>query len=58
MDYVGTIQDILVVDFRAFKVIFLDVKWFKFICRGAQATIRKDVIGFFSISSTKIWDDL
>ena len=57
LDYVGNIINILKVDFRIFHFFILDVKWFKVVCRGPQATVRRDASGFFQIDSTKLWTD-
>ena len=57
MDYVGTIQEILEVNFRMFKVWIFDVKCFKVICRGAHAIVKRDPSGFFVVDSTTFWGD-
>lgn len=57
LDYVGNIKNILKVGFRTFHFYILDVQWFKVVCRGPQATVRRDGCGFFQIDSTKIWQD-
>ena len=57
MDYVGTIQYTLKVNFRMLKVWTFDVKWFSVICKCAHATLEKDPSGFFAIDSTKFWGD-
>ena len=58
--YVGNIINIiniLKVNFRIFHFFILDVQWFKVVCRGPQATVRRDASGFFQIDSTKHWTD-
>ena len=57
LDYVGNVINILKVHFRIFHFYILDVQWFKVVCRGPQATVRRDASGFFQIDSTKIWSD-
>lgn len=55
MDYVGTIQELLEVNFRMFKVWIFDVKCLKVICRGADAIVKKDPRGFYAIDLTNFW---
>ncbi|MCO5606180.1 hypothetical protein L7F22_060367 [Adiantum nelumboides] len=57
LDYCGIISDILRVSFRRFEMFLLDVKWFKVIERGCNATIRRDVSGLVQVDSTKVWTD-
>jgi len=57
LDYVGNIINILKVKFRIFHFFILDVQWFKVVCRGPQAIVRRDASGFFQIDSTKLWTD-
>lgn len=54
LEYVGTIQEIYEVRFGENGSYFLfDVKWFRINYRGSNATVKKDVSGFFAIDSTK-----
>ena len=54
LDYVGTLQHIYEVDYETNgKYFIFDVKWFKVIYRGSNATIRNDNSKFFQIDSTK-----
>ena len=55
LDYYGTTHDIIEVGFRCFTIFILDVKWFKTIYNGPNATVRRDASGFFDIDSTKWW---
>ena len=57
LDYVGNIINILKENFRIFDFFILDVQWFKVVCRGPQAIVRRDASGFFQIDSTKLWMD-
>lgn len=57
LDYCGTINDILEVGFRQFSFFIFDVKWFKVVCNGPNATVRKDESGYFAIDSTRLWTD-
>ena len=58
LDYCGTIQDIIKVGFRQFSMFIFDVQWFKVICNGPNARVRRDPSGFFAIESTKLWMDV
>ena len=53
MDYVGTIQEILEVNFRIFKFWIFDVKWFKVMCKGDHATIKKNPSVFLQLIQQK-----
>lgn len=54
IEYVGTIQNIYDVSFGESGHYFLfDVKWFKVVCRGPNATVKSDPSGFFAIDSSK-----
>lgn len=55
LDYYGIIQEIIEVNYRVFSLFLLDVKWFKAIDTGRQATIRYDECGFYAINSKAIW---
>ena len=55
IDYYGIIQEIIEVNYRVFSLFLLDVKWFKAIDTGRQATIRYDECGFYAINSKAIW---
>ena len=57
LDYVENIVNILKVNFRIFHFFILDVQWFRVVCRGPQATVRRDASGFFQIDSSKLWND-
>ena len=57
MYYVGTINDIMKVNFRAFHFFIFDTKCFKIVCRGAQEIVRRDGSDFFPNVSTKLWSD-
>lgn len=57
LDYFGTIQDILNIGFRRFEMFIFDVKWFKVITSGANASVRKDKSGLIQVDSTKLWTD-
>jgi hypothetical protein len=48
LDYCGTIKEILEVGYRKFSVFILDVKWFRVIYNGPNATVRRDENGFFA----------
>lgn len=55
LDYCGILKEILEVSFRAFTIYIFDVKWFRVICNGSNATVRRDNSGFYAIDSTKFW---
>ena len=57
LDYVGTIQDILKISFRRFDMFIFDVKWFKVVTNGPNATVRRDKSGLIQVDSTKFWTD-
>ena len=55
LEYFGTIQDIIKVDFRKFDMFIFDVRWFKVVTQGQQSTIRRDKSGLIQVDSTKVW---
>ena len=57
LDYYGLIQDNLEVNYRRFSHFILDVRWFKVIKRGRNATARRDPCGLYVIDSKAIWRD-
>ena len=57
LDYFGTIQEILKISFRSFDVFIFDVKWFKVVTSGPNATVRRDKSGLIQVDSTKVWTD-
>lgn len=57
LDYCGTIQDILKISFRKFDYFIFDVKWFKVVTTGRNATVRRDKSGLIQVDSTKLWTD-
>ncbi|MCO5594101.1 hypothetical protein L7F22_048122 [Adiantum nelumboides] len=57
LDYYGLIQDILEVNYRRFSHFILDVRWFKVIKRGRNATVPRDQSGLYAIDSKAIWRD-
>ena len=57
LDYYGLIQDILEVNYRRFSHFILDVRWFKVIKRGRNATVCRDQCGLYAIDSKAIWRD-
>lgn len=57
LDYYGMVQDILRANYRRFSHFILDVKWFKVIKSGRNATVRRDQSGLYAIDSRAIWRD-
>lgn len=57
LDYYGVIQDIIEVNYRRFSHFILDVRWFKVIKTGRNATVRRDPCGLYAIDSNAIWRD-
>ena len=55
LEYFGTIQDIIKVDFRKFDMFIFDVRWFKVVTQGQQSTIQRDKSGLIQVDSTKVW---
>ena len=41
LEYFGTIQDIIKVDFRKFNMFIFDVRWFKVVTQGEQSTTKR-----------------
>ncbi|RYA39312.1 hypothetical protein DD606_25795, partial [Enterobacter cloacae complex sp. GF14B] len=58
LDYCGLVSDILKVSFRRFEMFLLDVKWFKVITSGRNATVHRDGNKLVQIDSTKTWTDV
>lgn len=57
LEYFGTIQDIIKVEYRKFSMFIFDVRWFKVVTQGQQSTIRRDKSGLIQVDSTKVWTD-
>ena len=58
MEYCGVIQDIFFkLQFRRFDYFLFDVKWFRVVTTGRNATVRRDKSGMLQVDSTKLWID-
>lgn len=57
LEYFGTIQHVIKVEFRKFEMFIFDVRWFKVVTQGQQSTIRRDKSGLIQVDSTKVWTD-
>ena len=57
LEYCGVIQDIFKLQFRRFDYFLFDVKWFRVVTAGRNATVRRDKSGLLQVDSTKLWTD-